>query len=100
MTTRLKILCASLLTLVAFSGEVRAQSEVVYTESFNSYAAESSPPGWAESVVARLSSKRRSVNTPGTALYQTHVDPTRSNNIVFGTANAAGAVEAEEGRYG
>jgi len=91
MTTRLRTLIAvALLTLLASAAELRAQSEVVYQQNFDSFSTRSGAPGWIDSVVGPISARRRAVRAPGGSIYRTNADPVDAHNVVFGAANAVG----------
>ncbi|HEV8659035.1 MAG TPA: hypothetical protein VGS96_10420, partial [Thermoanaerobaculia bacterium] len=104
MSSRAKLLHAAvraaIVTLLAFSADVRAQNEIVYNENFQSYATQASPTGWVDNVVGQLSVRRRAVNAPGGSMNRTWTDPLQERNVVYGTREAAGDARGEGARFG
>ncbi|HWW61749.1 MAG TPA: Ig-like domain-containing protein, partial [Thermoanaerobaculia bacterium] len=88
---RLAIATASLL---ACSALVAQQTEVAYTEDFQSYGKNKNPNGWIDTSVG---------GGNGVGLYKTDIDPTQGNkgtNLVYGTKQSSGRPDGNTPRIG
>ncbi|MFP5246262.1 MAG: Ig-like domain-containing protein, partial [Thermoanaerobaculia bacterium] len=73
-----------------------AQSEVAYTEDFQSYGSPRNPAGWLDNAIG-------SPAPLATGLYKTWPDPTqgsRGSNIVYGTRQSSGQPDGNTPRIG
>ncbi|HVR40568.1 MAG TPA: hypothetical protein VMU84_15840, partial [Thermoanaerobaculia bacterium] len=89
-----KSIITSLSALLFCSALFAQQTEVAYTEDFQSYAKNKNPNGWIDTSVG---------GGNGVGLYKTDIDPTQGNkgtNIVYGTKQSSGRPDGNTPRIG
>ncbi|HEX6641574.1 MAG TPA: hypothetical protein VF215_10705, partial [Thermoanaerobaculia bacterium] len=83
-----------LATLLACGAAFAQQTEVAYTEDFQSYGKNKNPNGWIDTSVG---------GGAGIGLYKTDIDPTQGNkgtNLVYGTKQSSGRPDGNTPRIG
>ncbi len=82
--------------LLLIAGVAHAQTEVLYTDDFQSYGKNANPPGWIDNSIGKPRPQAE-------GLYKTRTDPTGPNNgtnLVYGTVQASGKPEGNNPRIG